>query len=68
MSLPCVPVPAAGFHKNPGALPDRIPPDTLVRVQWACGYIDEKHTYKVSHLRWKLTGHPFDVGAIALCN
>jgi len=63
VSLPCVPVPAPGFHKNPGKFPDTVPPDTLVRVQWACGYVDH-HTYKVSQLRWKLTGHAFDVGAV----
>ncbi len=64
MTLPTQPVPAPGFHKNPGARPDTVPADTLVQVQWACGWIDP-HPYKIGQLyRWGLTGHPWDIGAI----
>ena len=56
-------VPAPGFHKNPGAMPDTVPPDTMVQVQWACGWIDP-HPYRIGALRWNLTGHGFDVGAV----
>lgn len=63
MTLPVHPVPAPGFHKNPGAFPDKAG-DVALRVQFACGYIDEKHTCKARDLRWSLTGHPWDVGAV----
>lgn len=60
------PIPAPGFHRNPGAYPDMIPSGTKLRVQFANGYIDEKHTYKAHQLRWTLTGHPWDVGAVCV--
>lgn len=63
MTLPTFPVPAPGFHKNPGKFPDTVPPETEVQVQWACGWIDH-HIYRVKDLRWNLTGHRFDVGAV----
>lgn len=56
-------IPAPGFEKNPGVLPDNVSPDTMVQVQWACGWIDH-HIYAVKQLRWTITGHDFDVGAI----
>lgn len=67
-SLPCDPVPAPNFHKNPGAYPDAIHPDTRLIVQFACGYIDKKHTYTPAQLRWSLTGSAFDVGAVRLAS
>lgn len=63
MNLPCLPVPAPGFTKNPGIFPDSAPSDMKVQVQWACGWIDP-HPYSIRSLRWSLTGHRFDVGAI----
>lgn len=64
--LPAHPVPAPGFHKNPGAYPDQLSPETQLVVQFANGYIDKKHTYKPAHLRWSLTGDKWDVGAVKL--
>jgi len=63
---PAVRVPADGFEKNPGALPDMLPPETELQVQFANGCIDEKHTYRPRELRWTLTGHSWDVGAVAI--
>lgn len=60
------PIPAPGFHKNPGAYPDKIPPGTKIRVQFGNGCIDDKHTYEPHQLRWNLTGDDWDVAAIAL--
>jgi len=62
------PVPAPGFHRNPGAYPDQLAPGTRLRVQFANGYIDEKHVYEPWQLRWDLTGHDWDVGAVALAD
>lgn len=63
MGLPVQPVPAPGFEKNPG----RRPPtgELRFRVQFANGYIDDKHTYTAAQLRWTLTGSDWDVGAVA---
>lgn len=58
------PIPAPGFHVNPGAYPDMLPAETQLRVQFANGYIDRKHTYKPMQLRWSLTGHDWDVAAV----
>lgn len=58
-----MPVPAPGFEKNPGIMPDRAHWDARVQVQWACGWIDP-HPYLVRQLRWTLTGFRFDVGAV----
>lgn len=58
------PIPAPGFHKNPGTYPDKLPPETRLMVQFANGYIDKKHTYKPMQLRWSLTGHEWDVAAV----
>ncbi len=58
------PVPAPGFHKNPGAFPDKAPKDIKLRVQFANGYIDERNTYTPWQLRWTLTGSDWDVGAV----
>jgi hypothetical protein len=60
------PVPAPGFHKNPGAYPDLMPPETQLRVQFANGCIDDKHTYTPRQLRWTLTRSEWDVGAVAV--
>lgn len=61
-----LPVPASGFHLNPGAYPDQIPPGTKLIVQFANGYIDDKHEYEPRQLRWSLTGHAWDVAAVAI--
>ena len=66
MTLHRQPVPAPGFHKNPGAYPDLMHPQTKLNVQFANGYIDDKHEYTPAQLRWTLTGHDFDVGAVKL--
>lgn len=65
MTLPVRPVPAPGFEKNPGDYPDLMPNNMALRVQFANGYIDEKHTYTPMQLRWGLTGSPWDIGAVA---
>lgn len=57
-------VPAPGFHKNPGTYPDLMPPQMELRVQFANGRIDDKHTYTPAQLRWSLTGSSWDVGAV----
>jgi hypothetical protein len=59
-------VPAPGFHKNPGAYPDMLSPETRLRVQFANGRIDDKHTYTPRELRWTLTGYDWDIGAVAV--
>ena len=63
---PPFPIPAPGFFKNPGALPDKVPPGTKFRVQFRNGQIDDKHDYEPGQLRWSLTGHDWDVAAVAL--
>lgn len=63
---PPLPIPAPGFHRNPGAFPDMIPPETQLRVQFANGRIDDKHTYTPRQLRWSLTGHDWDVAAVGV--
>ena len=64
MTLYCHPVPAEGFHRNPGTMPDGVSMETKVQVQWACGWIDH-NIYTLKQIRrWTLTGHAFDVGAI----
>lgn len=65
---PPQPIPAPGFHKNPGAYPDQIPPGTKLVVQFANGRIDDKHTYEPHQLRWDLTDHPWDVAAVKLAD
>ena len=65
MTLHCVPVPAPGFERNPGAYPDLMPKDMRLRVQFANGYIDDKHTYTPMQLRWGRVGSPWDIGAVA---
>jgi hypothetical protein len=65
---PPLPVPAPGFAANPGAYPDMLPAGTKLVVQFANGRIDDKNTYEPCQLRWDLTGHPWDVGAVALAS
>ena len=60
------PIPAEGFHKNPGAYPDKMPPGTKLVVQFGNGCIDDKHVYEPHMLRWDLTGHDWDVAAVKL--
>lgn len=59
-------IPAPGFHANPGAYPDLMPPETQLRVQFANGRIDDKHTYTPRQLRWTLTGYGWDVAAVGV--
>lgn len=66
MTLKLDPMPAEGFHKNPGTYPAKLSPDTRLVVQFANGYIDKKHNYTPVQLSWKLTGFAWDVGAVAL--
>ena len=61
---PPQPIPAPGFHKNPGTYPDLMPKETKLRVQFANGRIDDRHEYTPAQLRWGLTGHSWDVGAV----
>ena len=35
-------------------------------VQFRNGMIDDKHTYEAHQLRWNLTGHQWDVAAVAI--
>jgi hypothetical protein len=65
---PSQPVPAPGFHKNPGEYPDMLPPETRLIVQFANGRIDDLHTYTPRQLRWTLTDFEWDVGAVKLAN
>jgi hypothetical protein len=41
-----------------------LPPETQLRVQFANGCIDDKHTYTPAMLRWSLTYHAWDVAAV----
>lgn len=62
-----LPIPAPGFHKNPGSFPNMIPKETQLRIQFANGRIDLNHTYTPAQIRcWAITGFAFDVGAIAV--
>lgn len=63
---PPMPIPAPGFHRNPGAFPDMLPSGTKLRVQFGNGRIDDKHDYEAIQLRWSLTGHDWDVAAVAV--
>ena len=65
---PPQPIPAPGFHKNPGAYPDLMPKETKLVVQFANGRIDDRHTYTPGQLRWGLTGDGFDVAAGKPCS
>jgi hypothetical protein len=65
---PPFPIPAKGFHRNPGAYPDQIPPGTKLIVQFANGQIDDLHEYTPAQLRWSLTGHAWDVAAVKLAD
>tara|TARA_R100001143_G_scaffold58421_1_gene56276 strand:+ start:1985 stop:2119 length:135 start_codon:yes stop_codon:yes gene_type:complete len=41
-----------------------MPKDMKLTVQFANGRIDDRHTYTPGQLRWGLTGHSWDVGAV----
>lgn len=62
------PKPAPGFHVNPGAYPENLPPETDLQVQFANGWIDKKHTYKPAQLKWELTHYEWDVYAVKPAN
>lgn len=59
MSLPQI---APGFVLTKGRKPRTG--EARLEVQFRGGYVDRKHTYKSSDLRWDDTGHPFDVIAV----
>jgi len=61
---PAQTIPDEGFHENPGAFPDLMPPETRLRVQFANGRIDDKYTYTPSQLRWNKTGYAWDIAAV----
>ena len=63
---PPLPIPAEGFHCNPGIQPDMLPSGTKLIVQFANGRIDDKHTYEAHQLRWSITHHDWDVAAVKL--
>jgi hypothetical protein len=74
MTLLAIPVPAPGFHANPGSYPDKLPPETQLRVQFSygytngqeVGYIDDKHTYTPAQLKWARKGLSWEVAAVAV--
>lgn len=63
MSLPTHPIPAPGFKLVSGKRGPRNK-DQKYHVQFANGYVDAKHSYSASQLRWDHTGHAWDVVAV----
>lgn len=59
--LPREPVPAPGFKLISGK---RAPKEGKYQVQFRNGYIDDKHEYSPSQLRWVHEGHAWDVVAV----
>jgi len=63
-SLPRWPIPAPGFECNPGHMPQTG--ETLIRVQFANGWIAPQ-AYKAADFRdWRKTGSDWDIAAIGL--
>lgn len=58
------PIPAPGFTLTEGRMPRTG--ERKLQVQFRCGYVDGKHSYKASQIRWTDTGHDWDVVAVRL--
>lgn len=53
---------ADGFKPTNGRKPRTG--ETRLVVQFRCGMVDDKHTYRAADLRWTDTGDSFDIVAV----